>query len=107
MLDHVLVAAGYGGNSFEERLEKLTPTQVSNIKDLKEAHGLAERLLNEPGVEITLEGAEKAIKIYTPAKKKKKLHSASSIVYGGYGVMVNTAVCGTVNTGSIPVSRPT
>jgi len=28
-------------------------------------------------------------------------------VYGGYGVMVNTEVCGTFDSGSIPDSHPT
>ena len=33
-------------------------------------------------------------------------HLRSLILHGGYGVMVNTADCGSADTGSIPVSHP-
>ena len=33
--------------------------------------------------------------------------SERKLLRGGYSVMVNTAVCGTVNEGSIPSSHPT
>ncbi len=67
LFDHLLVLTGYRGENFAARFQQLTPSQFSNIKELGESHAIAERLLNEPALEITYEGAEKIIKSYGKA----------------------------------------
>ena len=67
LFDHLLIVAGYRGKNFTERFQQLTPSQLSSIKELGESHAMAEKLLTEPGLGITYEGAEKILKFYKKA----------------------------------------
>ncbi len=67
LFDHVITSIGYKGENFEERFGQLTPSQFSNLKDLGEAHEIAEKLLTEPALEISYEGAERIIGVYKKA----------------------------------------
>lgn len=67
LFDHLLIAIGYRGRSFAERFGQLTASQISNLKDIGEAHEIVEKMLNEPDTQITYEGAERVVNIYKKA----------------------------------------
>ncbi|MFH1175116.1 MAG: hypothetical protein V1698_00095 [bacterium] len=64
ILDKLLQAMGYKGESLGERLKVLTPSQIKNIDGIWNAHRLRNRIVHNPDEKITLDEAEKAMEEY-------------------------------------------
>ena len=66
-LNDVLEKMGYKGETFGEKLEKLTIDILPNLKDLKEAHRIRNNIVYDPDYKLSLEMAKRVIDIYEKA----------------------------------------
>ena len=57
MLNEVLKAIGYEGDSLGERLEKLLPSQIDNLEKLKVVSEVRNQLVRDPNFRVTQEEA--------------------------------------------------
>jgi len=64
ILDELLKISGYLGKNMDERLEQITPAQLSNISDVWSAHKIKQRILEEEDFHINKKEAELIINIY-------------------------------------------
>ena len=64
MLDAALKKMGYLGQTFEERLGKLTSATLPNIEQLHEIHNLRNNIVRNPDYRLTLDEAKKATDVY-------------------------------------------
>jgi hypothetical protein len=64
VLDEILRMSGYPGRNLDERLDKITFAQISNIEELRQAHKLRDRIVSEPAFGITPNEAAIIIEIY-------------------------------------------
>lgn len=67
LLDEVLKKSGYPGQTLEERLENLTPATLPNLEEVKKAHQIRDNIVEDPAYRLTLDEAEKNLKIYEKA----------------------------------------
>lgn len=67
LTDGILTRLGFDGASLGERLEKVTPTLLSNIEEVKEAHKIRNNIIHDPAYKLSLEQAKKALAIYEKA----------------------------------------
>jgi len=73
ILNEILRMAGYPGKSIEECLGQISPEQISNIEELRQAHKLKNRLVSEPDFSITKSEAGIIIDIYKKAFQELNL----------------------------------
>ncbi len=59
MLNEVLKAIGYEGDSLGERLDKLLPSQLDNIDKLKAINEIKNKIVQDPNFKITPEEAKR------------------------------------------------
>jgi len=64
LLDEILKIVNYPGRGLEERLAQISPEQISNIEELRQAHKFKSRLVSEPDFVITPNEAGIIIEIY-------------------------------------------
>ena len=65
MLNDVLKMSGYLGSRLDEKkLDLLTPAQLSNLEEVKKAHGLWKKISGDPAAELTQDQAEEIIGVY-------------------------------------------
>jgi len=57
MLNEVLKAIGYEGDSLGERLDKLVPGQIDNIEKLRVVNEVKNKIIQDPNFKITQEEA--------------------------------------------------
>ncbi|OGZ02791.1 MAG: hypothetical protein A2430_00240 [Candidatus Liptonbacteria bacterium RIFOXYC1_FULL_36_8] len=67
IMDEILKVSGFRGDSMAERLEQITPAQLSNIERIWRAHKLRNRLVHETDYEMTESEARIAIDAYHKA----------------------------------------
>lgn len=67
MLDEVLKAGGYKGETMAERLEKVTGAQLANIEKIWRAHKIRNRIVHEEGFSLKAEEVEEMINEYRKA----------------------------------------
>jgi hypothetical protein len=65
--------AGYQGKNPDERLSQITPVELSNIEEIKQAHKLRNRITSEPDFILTLNEAGIIIDIYKKAFQELNL----------------------------------
>jgi len=73
VLDEILKMAGYQGENLDERLSFITPAELSNIEEIKQAHKLRNRITSEPDFMITPSEAKIIIDIYKKAFQELNL----------------------------------
>ena len=73
VLYEILKMIDYQVKNFDEILEKITETQLSNIKEIRHIHKLRHRIATEPDFQISANEAEMAIEIYKRAFQELKL----------------------------------
>jgi len=73
ILDEILKMSGYLGIRMEEKLELITPAQLANVDDVKNAHVVRDRIAKDPTYEITHEEAKEVISIYQQSFKELNL----------------------------------
>jgi len=64
VLDEVLRMAGFPGKNLDECLELITPAQIENIEEIKQAHKFKNRIAIEPDFSITQNEAQISVDIY-------------------------------------------
>jgi len=67
LLDNVLVRMGYGGESIDDRLAKLTEKEISNLPDIKRANRLCQDIARDPDYKIDRKRAQEFIDIFEKA----------------------------------------
>jgi predicted CopG family antitoxin len=67
ILDEVLKAAGYKGETMAERLEQVTSAQLANIEKIWKAHKIRNRIVHEEGFSMSLEEVEGIVREYKKA----------------------------------------
>lgn len=67
LLDEVLKKSGYPGETLEEKLENLTSAVLPDLEEVKKAHRIRNSIVADPAYRLTLEEAEKNLKIYERA----------------------------------------
>jgi hypothetical protein len=73
ILNDILKLAGYPGKNLDERLEGMTPANLSNLEEIRQVHKLHERVVSDPNFSITQNEARMAIEIYEKAFRELKL----------------------------------
>lgn len=64
IMNEILKMSGYLGNKLEEKLEIITPAQLSNVDEIKNAHKIGDKIAADPSFEITQKEAREIIDIY-------------------------------------------
>jgi len=64
LLDDILGKMGFPGKTLKEKLEKVTPSIISNLEQLKEVRKIRDEVLHNPDFKISQEETEKALNIY-------------------------------------------
>ena len=64
VLDEILRMAGFPGKDLDERLELITPAQIENIEEIREAHKFKNRIATEPDFSISQNEAQINVDIY-------------------------------------------
>jgi hypothetical protein len=64
LIDNLLKQAGYRGKTMTERLEQITPAQISNIDDLWQAHKLRNRLVHDSETKVAYHEIREAVEVY-------------------------------------------
>lgn len=73
MLDNGLKKLGYAGKDLDERLNKMSPTILSNIEDLREAHKTRGLLVTDPNFRVDLDRTQKILDTYKQALQKLQI----------------------------------
>lgn len=64
LADELLAGSGYTGKNMGERLSSIHQGQLESLENLKEAHALRNRIVNEPEFSVSREEAEKLLEAY-------------------------------------------
>ncbi len=67
MFDGVLVRAGYGGENLDERLEKLTEKDMTNLESVRGALQTCQDIARDPDYRLSRERAEEILNIFEKA----------------------------------------
>lgn len=73
ILNEILKMSGYLGNKLEEKLELITPAQLSNVEEIKRVHAIRDQISKDPTFELSQEDAKQAISIYEQSFKELNL----------------------------------
>jgi len=69
LLNKVMDEIGYRGENLSEKLEKVTPETISNLKQLKEVRKVRDDIIEDPTYKITREEAKKILEVYKKSLK--------------------------------------
>ncbi len=64
LLDEAMRRVGYAGQSLSEKLAKLSPVMLSNVKEAEEVHQMRDTIVHDPNFVLTLDQARKAMAVY-------------------------------------------
>ncbi|MDD4761533.1 MAG: hypothetical protein PHZ25_00705 [Candidatus Pacebacteria bacterium] len=67
ILDEVLKAAGYKGETMANRLEQISSAQLANIEKIWKAHKIRNRIVHEENFSLSLEDVEGIVREYKKA----------------------------------------
>jgi hypothetical protein len=67
LIEEVLARMGFGGESFGDKLKKVTKEQVPSLDDLVASHQIRNDIVHDPDFRISLEDAKKTIDGYKKA----------------------------------------
>jgi len=73
VLNEILKMSGYLGDSMDEKLEILTPAQLSNIEDVKRAHSVRNRIAKDPTIEVEKKEVWEVMAVYEETFKQLNL----------------------------------
>lgn len=69
MLDDILKKMGYGEESLNDKLKRLTSSHVSNLEDLLKANEICQNVIRDPDYKLNKEKAEEIISIFEKSLK--------------------------------------
>jgi hypothetical protein len=64
LTDEVLKRMGYKGTDFEDMLNKVSVSQISNIEEIKKAHKVRGDIVRDPDYRLSSEDAKKIMEVY-------------------------------------------
>lgn len=64
MLNEILKMSGYLGKDLEDKLELITPAQLSNVEEVQKAHQVRGKIAQDPAFAISREEALEVIEVY-------------------------------------------
>lgn len=64
IFNDILKMSGYLGSKLDDKMELLTPAQVSNLEDIKRVHALWKGISQDPTQELTQEQAKEIVEVY-------------------------------------------
>jgi len=67
LLEEVLEKIGFVGKNFEERLEKMTADQLSDLDKIKKVHEIRANIIRDPDYRLDLDNTKKIISVYRKA----------------------------------------
>lgn len=67
LVDQTLKNLGYAGESFGERLDKLTLDILPNLEEVREIHKIRNDIIHDPTYKLSQEEAKKALAVYEKA----------------------------------------
>ena len=67
ILAEVLILNGYKAESVHEQLKQIGPEILPNVEELKQAHKIRDRIVQEPDFNLTQDEAAQIIRIYAAA----------------------------------------
>ena len=67
VLDAALKRMGYAGETFEEKLEKLTSATLPDIEDVRKAHEIRNNIVHNPDYRLSFDEARSTLDIYAKA----------------------------------------
>jgi len=67
ILEAALKRMGYMGETFEEKLEKLTSATLPNIEDVQKAHEIRNNIVRNPDYRLNFDEARSTLDIYAKA----------------------------------------
>ena len=67
LLDDIFKKMGFLGEAIGDRLKQITPSQLENIEEIREAHKIRNNIVHDPDYRLSLEEAKKAFEIYEKA----------------------------------------
>ena len=67
LLGETLKRMGFTGDTVEEQLNKVRPTVIPNVEDLKAAHRIRNNIVHDPDYRLTYTEARRVIDIYEKA----------------------------------------
>ena len=73
VLNEILKMSGYLGDDMDEKLEILTPAQLTNIEDVKRAHLVRNRIAKDPTVEVEKKEVWEVMAVYEETFKQLNL----------------------------------
>ncbi|OGY63452.1 MAG: hypothetical protein A3I89_03810 [Candidatus Harrisonbacteria bacterium RIFCSPLOWO2_02_FULL_41_11] len=73
ILNEILKMSGYLGREMEDKLEFLTAAQLPNLEEIKIAHEIRDKIVNDPSFEITQDEAREVVGRYERSFKELNL----------------------------------
>jgi len=67
LVDQILKNLGYAGESFGEKLDKLTPDILPNLEEVREIHKIRNNIIHDPTYKLSQEEVKKALAVYEKA----------------------------------------
>jgi hypothetical protein len=64
LLDESLKRRGFNGETFGEKVEKLTDATIPNLNELLEAHKVRNSIVHDPAYKLTIDEVRKVLDIY-------------------------------------------
>ena len=64
ILNEILKMSGYLGSKLEDKLDLITPAQLANVDEVRNAHGFRDKIAKDPTFSISKEEALEIIEIY-------------------------------------------
>lgn len=64
LLNNILSKMGYSGASLGERLDKISPTVLSNIEEIRQAHQTRNNIVHDPNYVLSLEETKNTLSIF-------------------------------------------
>ncbi|MFH1462244.1 MAG: hypothetical protein ABIG08_00865 [bacterium] len=69
MLDDILKRMGFGGETLEERMQKITSATLPNLDEAKEIHQVRNNIVHDPDYQLSLDKARKILDVYEQSFK--------------------------------------
>jgi len=73
ILNEILKMSGYLEDKLEDKLELVTPAQLSNVEEIKRVHAIRDQISKDPTFEFSQEEAKQIVGVYEQSFKELNL----------------------------------
>ncbi|MBI4358976.1 MAG: hypothetical protein HY577_00065 [Candidatus Nealsonbacteria bacterium] len=64
LTEEILTRMGFGGETFGDRLKKISPSQLPSLNDLIQAHQVRQNIVHDPDYRLDFEEASRTLGVY-------------------------------------------